>query len=96
MNCNSGLKGRFPLAQVAALGLGRPSPHNWPTAIVNVALGNAQGEPQPEFWISSSAAAERHDKHCIFMGNDKGAALGLGHRPKMVLQARRVGSDSPG
>ena len=46
--CDSGLHGGFPIAQGAAPGLGRPSPLNWPTAIDNVALGNAQGKTPAE------------------------------------------------
>jgi hypothetical protein len=59
---DSDLKGRLPTAQRAALGLVRPQPHNWPTAIVNVALGNAQGKAQPkimDFLFRSSGTASQ-------------------------------------
>ncbi len=63
--CDSGLKGRFPIAQGAALGLGHPRPHNLANGLSQRSLGQRPREkrtaPHPQ--LANGAASQTLHAH---------------------------------
>ena len=73
-----------PAGDVPGISQGKSHRHNptsWPKAIHNAALGIAQEKPSRKSWIFAFAAAQRHHKHRIFMGQP-------GLKPRLRMLSR--------